>query len=122
MYTDAEKVLSEFKRVLIPGGKLYIMTDLWRWLLIPPNKNVLSLFIYWFKLGYMFCRGIKYKFFTINSFEALCKKSGFTIISNGQDGETSFNQSLKNSNHISFYEKKPINSAYLWEVCAVKVN
>jgi ubiquinone/menaquinone biosynthesis C-methylase UbiE len=121
MYTDSDKVIKEFKRLLVSGGKLYIMTDLWRWLLFPPNKNLLDLILYWLKMILMRVRGTKYKYFTKSSFERLITKNGFSIISSGQDGETSFDTLKSNSPRVSFYKMKKENFEDLWEVCAIKI-
>ena len=31
MFTNVKKTLCEFRRILKPGGKLFIQADLWRW-------------------------------------------------------------------------------------------
>lgn len=120
MYTNPEKVLKEFRRVLSTNGKLYIMTDLWRWLLIPPNKRLFDLFVYWFNILILRLKGTKYKFFTKRSFENMLERKGFLIVSKGQDAESSFISKNVKSNIEGFYPKVKDGYEYLWEVCAFK--
>lgn len=121
MYTDADKVLDELNRVLAPNGKLYIMTDLWRWLVMPPNKTFFELLSYWVSLIFSSMKGVKYRYFTSSSFERLIKRKGFRIISKGSDGESSFKEQkeLKIGNK-GFYNSPNISDKYLFEICAIK--
>jgi ubiquinone/menaquinone biosynthesis C-methylase UbiE len=121
MYTDADKVLDELNRVLAPNGKLYIMTDLWRWLVMPPNKTFFELLLYRVSLIVLRMKGVKYRYFTRSSFERLIKSKGFRIISKGSDGESSFKEEkeLKIRNK-GFYNSPNISDKYLFEICAIK--
>ena len=115
MFTNVEKSLSEFYRVLKPNGRLYIQADLWRWYFrqaIPRKPTHLTNFILKKTLlG-------KPVFFTIKKTIKKIETAGFNIVSFGQDGYSSFNTNLPKV--ISFYPKKENGKEELIEICAIK--
>lgn len=118
MFTDVQKTLREFHRVLKQGGRLYVMVDLWRWYFgdgLPPVGHVKH-----------FAKLLRSKMLynsptllTSRSFEQTVARAGFSIVSRGQDGRTSF---LENEavDAESFYPSYPVGREQLWEICALK--
>ena len=120
MFSNIEKTLFEFHRVLKHGGYLYIQTDLWRWYLSQEflgGTKILSTKMLKFFVKSMI-RGSP-RLLTINKFLNMLKSTGFDIISYGQDGETSFLEDRESLKKHRFYKLKKI--PLLLEVCARKI-
>jgi ubiquinone/menaquinone biosynthesis C-methylase UbiE len=119
MYTKIDISLSEFYRVLKPGGRLYVMTDLWRW----PLANDSGGLLYISKVIKFFLKKIIFnnvKMYGKNKFNKNIEIAGFDIISCGQDGETTFNKECSVDGDVFFYDKKQKGKEEVWEVCAIK--
>jgi len=126
MFADGNKAAAEFYRVLRPGGRLYIMVDLWRWQLapfIPPSRWGRGLA--WFGKRWLLRalgRNVT-ALYTRNSFEILIRSKGFKIVSSGQDGFATFNTKITESaGKFRFYPTDETGKEKLWEVCATKPN
>lgn len=124
MFADGDKAASEFARVLKPGGRLYVQVDLWRWHLIPlmmPSR-------WWVAIKWVFMRLVKkiisrpdVRLYSVKSFERLFGKSGFTIISSGQDGFASFSVAVADERgRQAFYPTENPGRERLWEICAFR--
>jgi ubiquinone/menaquinone biosynthesis C-methylase UbiE len=126
MFADGNKSAAEFHRVLKPGGRLYIMVDLWRWQLSPfmPLSNWVR-FLPWFGKRWLLRalgRNVT-TLYTRKSFEKLIRSKGFKIVSSGQDGFATFNTEITESaGKFSFYPADETGKEKLWEVCATKPN
>lgn len=120
MFTDIKKTLGEFRRVLKPGGRLYIMTDLWRWYAgqgVPATGKVR----HFAGLAYSRLRRSVPKFLTARQVNLLVEGAGFRIVDFGQDGQSTF-LGVDEYGANAFYPLKPAGAEQLWEVCAVKDN
>ena len=119
MFADGNKSAREFARVLKPGGKLYVMIDLWRWYAVQMTtkfgwRSSLKLF------AKRLLRG-QPQFYTSASFSKLVSGSGFVIVSQGQEGHASFESSnLARAGHYSFFPTQPKGREQLWEICAIR--
>ncbi|MFY7790998.1 MAG: class I SAM-dependent methyltransferase [Polynucleobacter sp.] len=118
MFTDINKTLNEFNRVLKPGGKLFLMTDLWRWYLGKgyPEKDKTK---YIFGLFKSKIRNSIPKFLSVKDINNFVIKAGFEIIDSGQDGHTSF-KTQTNKSGYEFYPSNIKGKEELWEICALK--
>jgi ubiquinone/menaquinone biosynthesis C-methylase UbiE len=119
MFTDIDKSLSEFFRVLKPGGRLYVMTDLWRWYFGQgaPDKSKLKYVAKFFLKKLLFSSPA---LLTKKNFNRMVVGAGFNVVSSGQDGEASFNSRLILDSRLQFYPSKPAGEEEIWEVCAQK--
>jgi SAM-dependent methyltransferase len=120
MFADRFKGIREFKRVLRPGGKLYVMVDLWRW----PFSTVpagIRRFIYALKFFVKKIIGIGPTLYSRSSFDNLIASNGFTIIRQGQEGFSYFGDEEKTVDpRLVFYSPEPQGSEKLWEICALR--
>lgn len=119
MFTNVQRTLNEFYRVLKPDGRLYLQADLWRW---------------YFGQGYSQVNKFKYlrnliknkvihnrpAILTKNRLISMVRKAGFKILATGQDGETSFLQDNKVPDPKRFCDPRPVNREELIEICALK--
>ncbi len=123
MFTNETQSLREFARVLRPNGRLYVMTDLWRWQVrnlcelgpLDRCKTLGKALVNW-----MLRRGTK--LYTIKSFERRVTECGFQIHSRGQDGFASFGAMQDiDAGKFAFYPTLQSGREELWEVCAYRV-
>lgn len=126
MMADGKKSAAEFYRVLKPGGKLYIMVDLWRWQLAPfLSLSKWGRGLSWFGKRWLLRalgRNVP-ALYTRNSFEILIRSKGFKIVSSGQEGFATFNTKITESaGKFRFYPTDETGKEKLWEVCAIKPN
>jgi ubiquinone/menaquinone biosynthesis C-methylase UbiE len=120
MFTNIEKSLAEFSRVLKPGGKLYIQADLWRWYFFgkyPDRKPSLR---YWFKFFLKKLYLGTPKLLTGSQYLKYIKQNGFDIASVGQDGQASFHADETGSDSKGFYPTREHGKEELIEICAKK--
>lgn len=126
MFADGNKSAAEFHRVLKPGGRLYIMVDLWRWQLAPfMSLSKWGRGLVWFGKRWLlkFLGRNVTALYTRKSFETLIRKKGFEIVSSGQDGFATFNTEITElAGKFSFYPTDEMGKEKLWEVCATKLN
>ena len=120
MFSNIEKTLAEFHRVLKHGGYLYIQTDLWRWYLSKEFLGKTSLFSS--KMMRFFVKTLikgSPRLLTKNKFLNFLNSSGFEVINYGQDGDASFSLDRDSLYKHRFYETK--KNPLLLEVCAKKI-
>ena len=120
MFTNVKKTLCEFRRILKPGGKLFIQADLWRWYFgqgTPKYANKVNYVIKLILKKIFFGKPV---FLTQRSFKLMLERSGFELLGVGQDGETSFDLDSKCGSSESFYEPRKIGKEEIIEVCAIK--
>ena len=124
MFADGNKSAAEFARVLKPGGRLYVMVDLWRWHVTPmmhPRKWHTAVRWIFLRVLRMSLNRRVVTLYTAKSFENLLAKYGFKILSSGQDGVATFKESLLDrTGHFAFYPVQKEGREQLWEVCAIK--
>lgn len=119
MFANGPRTMKEFARVLKPGGRLYVMIDLWRWYAsqFAPMKR-------WKSAAVLLAKGALGRgttFYSPSSFEKLVSAHGFEIVSQGQDGFATFRtEQDAELGQFSFYPSQPKGSEQLWEVCAIR--
>jgi len=119
MFANGRRTTREFMRVLRPGGRLYVMIDLWRWYakqFASPRR--------WRQGAVLFAKsllGRGPRFYTPASFSALLTCNGFDIVSEGQEGHATFNAiDTEQAGRYSFYPDAPSGREQLWELCAIR--
>lgn len=119
MFTDIKTSLAEFHRVLKPGGRLFLQVDLWRWYFgqSMPKTGKLKYLLRLFTKKVVFGRP---QLLTSSAILASVKRAGFTVVSHGQDGTSSFDADSKNVSAEPFYPLKPVGKEELIEICAVR--
>ena len=120
MFTNVQKTLNEFLRILKPGGKLFIQADLWRWYFGQGKPKYANKVNYVVKLILKKILLGKPVFLTQSSFKLMLEKAGFELFGVGQDGETSFDLDSKCLVAESFYEPRKIGKEEIIEVCVIK--
>jgi SAM-dependent methyltransferase len=122
MFVPGNMFMSEFARLLRPGGKLYIMVDLPAWHLSRLTLNLKSLAC----MGYMIFntligrdRNIVY---TRRRLENCIQKHGFDLVESGTDYTTSFKPKMEREpqNENLRLPQKFMGLPMLHEVCAIR--
>jgi len=117
MFANGDVAMKEFRRVLKPGGKLYIMVDLWRWYAdLVKNGKMRAKGIVAFTAKKLLGHGPA--LYTRESFGALVGRHGFMIVSEGQEGSAHFGDTTAVTQPVAFYDTHPPSQERLWEVCA----
>lgn len=118
MFTHMPSSFNEFYRVLKPGGKMYVMTDLWKWyfkLLKKDKKSIIPIALMLIRT----IMGSKRKIlFGKNWFVKQIKKAGFSTIECYKEGDATFNFNQSEEAKVAFYPNETIED--LLEVIAIK--
>jgi SAM-dependent methyltransferase len=121
MFADGPAAIREFHRVLRPGGKLYVMVDLWRWPLVnlapegPRRLAYTGKFLLWKAL-----KG-RPTLYTRSSFEEQLTRNGFRVVRQGQEGHAYFGPAKEVRRDLAFYPEMEAGKEHLWEICAESV-
>jgi len=119
MFANGPKTAREFARVLRPGGRLYVMIDLWRWYAAQHAKPTT-----WKRGAVLILKsllGKSTRFYSPASFEKMLEQAGFSIASHGQDGFATFDPSQEaEAGRFAFYPAQKQGREQLWEVCAMR--
>ncbi len=120
MLTSVKKSLKEFNRVLKPGGKLYVMTDLWPWYLRMIRKDARSIYSI-LKMAILQITMSKKYFFSEKWFLKQVKNAGFENIDSKLEGYASFvANSASPTPDIIFYNSLEGKKKALIEIIANK--
>ena len=124
MFLDAPVALGLFNRLLRPGGKLYVMVDLPAWHI----KSLMQSIKNWPGIAYLTARTILGRrrniVYTQKTLKLALEEFSFKVISDGCDGQASFN-SHSGESTIEFPEfllNKFWGMQTLYEVCAEKTS